>query len=208
MADELRVKPLPTTPEIDEVPALTIDAVAHLSAIIRYSVKVRSLSPEWAAPVDMGVKKLVEWLTSNAEFIHESRILRQKALLQRLLGAPGKPDAPDEPVMVNDASLAADAEKETINNKQTSLQRLWSTLQAQKHGTDHLLVTVAAPPAAVTAQDLSFLVIPASRGCVFETSTFHLPFFEDADGTTQGEGGSIICGLNGKLIIILLKESS
>lgn len=203
MADEF-VKPLPVTPIVDKVPALTIDAAAHLSAIIRYSVKARSISPSWAAPVDIAVGQFVQWLTNNADLLHESRALRQKSLLKPAPDSPGKLDAPTDPVIVIDASLTAGAEKKEVPKKEDSFRRLWLALQTPTHGIDHLLLTVSAPPAAVTAQDLSFHVIPASQGCVFEPSLFHLPFFEDADGTTRGEGGSIVCGLNGTFIAVLL----
>jgi hypothetical protein len=143
----------------------------------------------------MAIEQFSKLLTTQADFLHDTRSSRQNTLLKAAQDTASIIDAPNEPVMVSDASLGGDP-RDTSSIKQEPVRLLYASLHNQTHGTGHLLVTVAAPPAAVTAQDLAYHVIPASNGCGFEPSLFHLPFFEDPDGTTRGDGGSIVCGLD------------
>jgi hypothetical protein len=200
MAD---VKPLPIPPEIT---ALTTDAIVHVSDVIQYSLKARALSSAWELPLDMTVREFAKMLTIQADFLHDTRSARQSTLLKAAQDTASVTDTPNEPVLVSNASLGADTKQDASSSKQDPIRLLYTSLHTQAHGTRHLLVTVAAPPAAVTAQDFAFHVIPASHGCIFEPSSFYLPFFEDTDGTTLGDGGSIICGLDSELFRALGKQ--
>jgi hypothetical protein len=196
------IKPLPIPPVGNEITALTIDAITHVSDVIRYSLKARSLSPAWERPLDMAVKEFSKLLTIEVEFLHDTRSSRQATILKAAQDTASLTDTSND----SDASLGADTKQVASSSKQEPIRLLYTSLQSQSHGTRHLLVTVAAPPAAVTAQDFAFHVIPASQGCIFEPSSFHLPFFEDADGTTLGDGGSVICGLDSELFRALGKQ--
>ena len=193
------VKPLPIPPVGNEITSLTVDAMAHISDVTRYSVKARSLPPAWEQPLDMAIKQFSKLLMTRADFLHDARTSRQNTLLMSAQDTASITGAPNELVIVNSASVATDVTQETLRSKQDPVKRLYDSLGTQKHGTRHLLVTVAAPPAAVTAQDLSYHIIPASHGCTFEPYAFHLPFFQDTDGTTRGDGGGVVCGLDSEL---------
>ncbi|PVF97022.1 hypothetical protein CPB86DRAFT_874463 [Serendipita vermifera] len=187
------LKPLPDIPSINVIPPLTVDAKAHLEEILQYSLSSRSVPEAWLHPLAHALDQLAEWL-AQSDCIHDIRLSRERR---------DSKDAVDE-ISVEDndahtevtASFSLDADQSNNDHRRELISRLHKLLQNSNEGLKHILITVAAPPGAVTAQELDFHVIPAGLGCSFEPSSFHLPFFLDDNGTTLGEGGSIISGLN------------
>jgi hypothetical protein len=192
-------RPLPELPVIDVIPHLTIDAKTHLSEIVRYSVASRSLHAAWVAPVESALFQLAQWLT-QVDFLGDIR-----AVIEAQLSQKATEDAEakhPEPGRTAHASFSSDKDQDAAKREIQLIRRLYNSLQRQKDDLKHVLLTVAAPPASVMAQELEFQVIPASHGCFFELSSFNLPFFEAEDGTTRGEGGSILSGLDGMYMLL------
>lgn len=181
----------------DAIPPLTIDAKTHVSDIVRYSVTSRSLRTSWVAPVESALFQLAQWLT-RVDFLGDIRAVIEAQLSQKV--AKDTEAKHPEAVTTANASFSSDKEQDGAKREIQLLRRLYDSLQQQKDDLKHVLLTVAAPPAYVTAQVPEFQVVPASHGCLFQLSSFNLPFFEDEDGTMRGEGGSILSGLDGMYV--------
>ncbi|KAG8839645.1 hypothetical protein FRC18_009575 [Serendipita sp. 400] len=187
-------KPLPPIPLTgsNESPPLTIDAQTHLGEVIKYSLASRELSAAWLRPLEDALNRFAQWL-AQSQCIQNSRTKREHEI------------SPDYAVLLasssdvtTNPSVSGSIVQDSDAQRQELIPHLHNILQKQEEGSSHLLVCVVAPPAAATAQDLEFQVIPASSGCIFEPSAFNLPFFVDKDGVTRGEGGTIISGLDFK----------
>lgn len=185
-------KPLPAIPATNAVPALTVDAKAHLHDIIQYSVTTRSLSATWVLPLVSALDQLAQWLVQT-DFLQDIRTLKEIKRSNKVQDGSATKDS--KAGTTRDASFSSDKTDDNAQRVRRLRLRLHKLLQGPAEGPKHVLLTVAAPPAAVTAQELEFQIIPASQGCSFEISRFHLPLFEDDNGTMLGEGGSIISGL-------------
>lgn len=193
------IKELPPLPERSQIPYLTIDAKAHVADIIRYAVTSRSLRAVWVPSLEGALLQLAQWL-NQASFLEDMRNTMEDKLSSK--ATEDQANKTSEAAMTASASLPSEKEQDGTKRKTQLIRRLYKLFQERKDGRKHLLLTVAAPPAAVTAQELEFHVVPAAHGCSFEPSWFHLPFFQEEDGTTLGEGGTIISGLEGTYITI------
>jgi hypothetical protein len=198
-------KPLPALPLSDTVPPLTVDAKAHVGDIVRYSLRERSLSSEWAQPLEIALGQLAQWLTEGGWLAELSASKRERISLSASSINPARADAPvtsanASVITSSDAggTIRAGNQRAASNEENRIIAQLYASIQAQSEGTKHVLLTVAPPPETFVAQEVDFHVIPVSLGCEFQASLFHLPFFEDDDGNTRGEGGHILCGYNSK----------
>ena len=151
----------------------------------------------WVAPVESALFQLAQWLT-QVDFLGDIRVVIEAKHSQK--AAEDAEAKHPEAGMTANASFLSDTEQDTAKREIQMIKRLYNSLQQQKDDLKHVLLTVAAPPASITAQELEFQVIPPSHGCLFQLSSFDLPFFEDGDGTTRGKGGSILSGLDGMYV--------
>jgi hypothetical protein len=190
-------RPLPELPVTDPISPLTLDSKTHVSDIVRYSVTSRSLRTAWVAPVESALFQLAQWLT-QVDFLGDIRAVIEAKLSQKAAEDAEAKHA--EAGMTANASFSSGKEQDAAKREIQLIRRVYNSLKRQKDDLMHLLLTVSAPPASVTAQELEFQVVPASHGCLFQLSSFNLPFFEDEDGTMRGEGGSILSGLDGMYV--------
>jgi hypothetical protein len=189
------LKPLPDIPSVNVIPPLTVDAKARLEEILQYSLSSRSVLDVWLHPLVHALDQLAEWLVQS-DSVHDIRVSRERRKETTSVDEISTKDSDRHTVAT--ASFSLDADRSNNDSRRELISRLHKLIQDSNDGLKHILITAAAPPAAITAQELDFHVIPAGQGCSFEPSSFHLPFFLDDDGATRGEGGSILSGLNSK----------
>ncbi|KAG8835679.1 hypothetical protein FRC17_001868 [Serendipita sp. 399] len=189
-------KPLPPVPLTDpnDNPPLTIDARGHLGDVISYSLSSRELSAAWQRPLENALNVFAQWLLQS-RCIQDSCIERERQTLSEITNSSVQ-SSQEKRATTNttNASITESVVRDSDAQRRELISHLYDVLQRQEGGPSHLLVCAAAPPAAATAQDLEFQVVPASSGCSFEEGVFHLPFFIDGDEITRGEGGAIISG--------------
>lgn len=213
-------KPLPKVPSIPEVdteefskppPNFTPQAITHFRNIILQALTTEQLDPKWLTYLERSLLELYEVGNQQKWFpgLKHSKELRRRHARQVVQSDNDQTSGQASPVNTsadNKGGQSTSQDKPPTSSEISAqalclLQDAVASSTAPRSSTqqwemNHFLLTLNPSPHTYGFSDLriEFDLRPHRETCHFLPNSFSLPYFQDAEGKRNGQGGTIITG--------------